>query len=142
MYQNITLDDTELLQNKSLWSIKVEKWYKTFCISTWLFFFKSFKLEVLVLLTVPVPVQICRLSRRPQLSPLVDIFTPPEFLQNPCPELGPVLIVELLEVQGQMELRRVAPQERIVLLLFPDGGGVLCVRGRKGERVRKWTGLT
>lgn len=35
--------------------------------------------------------------------------------------------MELLEVQGQMELGRVAPQKRIVLLLLSDSGRVLRV---------------
>lgn len=129
-YQNLTLDDTELLQNKSLWPIKI-KWYKSFCVSISFLFFQVFQTGSLL----HVPVQICWLPHRPHLSPLVDIFTPPEFLQDPCPELGPVFIVELLEVEGQMELGRVAPQERIVLLLFPNSGGVL--HGERGGGQRR-----
>lgn len=64
----------------------------------------------------------------PVLSPVVEVFTFSQLLQHPSPELSPVFILELLEAKGQMELRRVAAQERIVLPLFPDSGRTLEIK--------------
>lgn len=59
------------------------------------------------------------------LSSVVEVFAFSQFLQHSCPELGPVFILELLDTQSQVEVSRVAAQERIVLLLLSDGGGAL-----------------
>lgn len=64
----------------------------------------------------------------PVLSPIVEVFTFSQLLEHPGSELGPVFILELLEAQGQMELCRVAAQERIVLPLFPNSGGTLEIK--------------
>lgn len=61
----------------------------------------------------------------PPLPPVEQVFAFPQLLQHASPELGPVLILELLEAQGQMELGRVAAQKGIVLLLLTDSGGTL-----------------
>lgn len=62
------------------------------------------------------------------LSPVVEVFAFSQFLQHPCPKLGPVFFLELLDTQSQVELCRVAAQERIVLLLFSNRGGTLEIK--------------
>lgn len=77
------------------------------------------------------------------LSPVVEVLTFSQFLQHSSPELGPVFILVLLETKGLMKLCRMAAQERVVRLLFPDGGGTLERSGgyycpHLKDRSRKW----
>lgn len=77
------------------------------------------------------------------LSPVVEVLTFSQFLQHSSPELSPVFILVLLETKGLMKLCRMAAQERIVRLLFPDGGGTLERSGghycpHLKDKSRKW----
>lgn len=63
------------------------------------------------------------------LSPVVGVLVFPQLLQHAGPELGPVLVGELPQPQGPLELGGVQPQEGVVRLLVSNrrrtlGGGI------------------
>ncbi|TNN88717.1 Protein lifeguard 3 [Liparis tanakae] len=70
------------------------------------------------------------------LSPVEEVFALAQLLQHPRSELGPVFILELLDAQRQVQIRRVAAQERIVLPLFPDGGGTLATGSKEAALLK------
>ena len=69
---------------------------------------------------------------RGALSAVVGVLVFPQCLQNAGPELGAVLVLQLLEPQSLLELRGMEPQEGVVGLLVPDGGRTL--EGPRGKQ--------
>lgn len=97
---------TSFVEQPFIWKLTALQYYIDVADNLWLYCCPLF---------THLPLSVC-----PVLSPVVEGFASYQLLQHPGPKLGPLFILELLEAQSQMELRRVAAQERIVLPLFPN----------------------